>query len=176
MASGWPVTGADVAKTLKWPADRANEVTDHADAAVARIEKKVGPWHGQTLTHAVTARTARTAIVLPWPVATVDEVTLDGQAVEPDAIDPEAGIVYAHLAPGRIVVTATARDPESVPADIVLAGRKLGAHLAKQDLVGPRQPGQSGSSEKDVDVLQGFALPRAVSELIADYVLPGGFA
>jgi hypothetical protein len=164
-----------VAADMSWPADRADELEQYAASAVSAIERRVGPWHGQELTHAVTAVATRSAVVLPWPVASIDTVTVDGSAVTPTATDPEAGIVYGPLGPGRVVVTATARPPGTVPAEVILAGQRLAAFLAGPAKVGPKAPGRAGTNERDVDVLQGFALPRQVSELIKDYVLTGGF-
>lgn len=172
----WPITGAMVAADMSWPAERAGELDQYAASAVSKIEDKVGPWHGQQLTHAVTAVTTRSAVVLPWPCATVDTITVDGVDVGPLVADPDAGIVYGPLGPGRIVVTATARPSSTVPPDVILAGQRLAAFLAGPTKVGPKRPGAAGTNERDVDVLQGFALPRQVSELIADHVLPGGFA
>ena len=74
------------------------------------------------------------------------------------------------------IVGTNFRDTHLQLDEIVHAARKLGVHLAKQELVGPGRPGFAGGPDKDVDVQQGFALPRAVSELIADHVLMGGFA
>ena len=173
MALTWPIDGTAVAKNMKWPEDRADELQDYADTAVDKIEEKVGPWHGQDLQHTVQLRTSATAILLPWPVASVEEVTADGTAVTPAAVDERAGIVYGRFSPGQVVMTVKARPAASTPKDVILGGLKLAKHLAKQDLVGPRGAGQSGSSDKDTDVQQGYALPRAVSELIADHVLSG---
>ncbi|WP_309129476.1 hypothetical protein [Microbacterium sp.] len=176
MAIPWPTTGAAIAKSLKWGEDRYEELEDYALVAVSKIEEKVGPWHGQALTHTVAMRREVTRLVLPWPVDLVTGVVLDGNAVEYDAVDLGAGVVYGTFPAGVYTITATARAAASCPPDVALAARKLGAHLAKQDLVGPRQSGYTGGPDKDLDVQQGFALPRAVSELIADYVRPGGFA
>lgn len=172
----WPITGAMVADEMGWPSGRAGELEKYVRAAVSKIETKVGPWHGQVLTHAVTAVTTRRAVVLPWPVASIETVTVGGVAVTPSATDPEAGLVYGPLGPGRIVVTATARPAASMPEDVILAGLRLAGFLAGPAKVGPRAPGKAGTNERDTDVLAGFALPRQVSELIKDYVLPGGFA
>lgn len=181
MAIPWPTTGAAIAAGMQWPADRAADLEDYATVAVSKIEEKVGPWHGQVLTHQVLVRDVIgrrpvTRILLPWPIALLTDLTCDSEPAEYDTADLDAGVLHGTFPAGVYVVTATARAKESCPPDIALAARKLGAHLAKQELVGPRQPGFSGSAEKDVDVQQGFALPRAVSELIADYVRPGGFA
>lgn len=174
----WPITAVDVCKVMGWNTDRENEVEDYAAAAVTAIERKVGPWHGQPLQHAVTVRALSAGVILPWPVETVDTVTVDGAEVTPEAVSPEAGIVYLPSVLGRVVVTATARAAASVPEPVILAGRALAVFWAKQELVGPRVPGsgRAGSVEKDADVLQGFALPRRVSEMIRDYVLTGGSA
>ncbi|MEJ1087051.1 hypothetical protein WDU99_01825 [Microbacterium sp. Mu-80] len=176
MAIPWPTTGAAIATSLRWAADRAAELEDYAAVAVSKIEEKVGPWHGQDLAHAITTRRDLTRLVLPWPVALVTAITRDGASAEYDMVDIGAGVVYGTFPPGSYVVSATARSTASCPPDVALAARKLGAHLAKQELVGPRQPGFAGGPDKDLDVQQGFALPRAVSELIADYVPPGSFA
>ena len=172
----WPITSVMVATEMGWPASRAAELEQHVRAAVSKIEAKVGPWHGQVLRHSTTAVAVRKAVVLPWPVASIETVTVDGVAVTPSATDPEAGLVYGPLGPGRIVVTATARPAASVPDDVILAGLRLAGFLAGPAKVGPRSPGKAGTNERDTDVLAGFALPRQVSELIKDYVLPGGFA
>lgn len=176
MAIQWPTTGAEIAKSLKWAADRATELEDYAAVAVSKIEEKVGPWHGQELTHTAPVRRARQMLPLPWPIGDMPEVTRDGTSVELSAADLDTGILYGDFQPGTYTITATARPPASCPPDVALAARKLGAHLAKQELVGPRQAGFAGGSDKDLDVQQGFALPRAVSELIADYVPAGSFA
>ena len=176
MAIPWPTTGAAVATSLRWAADRAGELEDYAAVAVSKIEEKVGPWHGQELTHRFISMSAFQAMQLPWPVGAIPTVTADGNPVTVDAADLDTGLVYGSFPAGSYVITAVARAKESCPPDVALAARKLGAHLAKQELVGPRQAGFSGGPDKDLDVQQGFALPRAVSELIADYVPPGGFA
>ncbi|MFD6093654.1 hypothetical protein ACFWGN_16170 [Oerskovia sp. NPDC060338] len=172
----WPITGAMVAADMSWPPSRVGELEQYVAAAVSKIEVKVGPWHGQELTHTVTAVTVRPAIVLPWPCASIDSVTVDGAPLTPLTADPEASLVYGPLGPGRIVVTATARPPGTVPPEVILAGQRLAAFLAGPTKLGPKRPGAAGSNERDVDVLAGFALPRQVSELIKDYVLPGAFA
>jgi hypothetical protein len=115
-------------------------------------------------------------LALPWPIGMLLTVTRDGAPVTEQMTDVSAGVIYGSFPPGLYEITATARSAASCPPDVALAAAKLGAHLAKQSLVGPRQPGFAGGPDKDVDVQQGFALPRAVSELIADYVRPGGFA
>lgn len=172
----WPIKAAEVCADMGWPAARAVELEQYVAAAVDKIEAKVGPWHGQVLTHRTTAVVARKALVLPWPVASIDTVTVDGVGVTPSATDPEAQLVYGPIGPGRIVVTATARPASSVPDDVILAGLRLAAFFAGPAKLGPRAPGQSGTNDTDTGVLAGFALPRQVSELIKDYVLPGGSA
>lgn len=178
MAITWPTTGADLAKSLKWPTERIAELEDFAAVAVAKIEEKVGPWRGQVITHRVLLRKPATRIVLPWPIDDFPAITVDGTAATETAstVDLDTGIIYGDFPPGSYVITAQARPAASIPPDVALAARKLGVHLAKQELVGPRQPGFSGGPDKDGDVHQGFALPRAVSELIADHVLIGSFA
>ena len=178
MTLAWPVTGAAVAEALRWPADRADECADNAAAATTEIESKVGPWAGQQLTHRTRVATAREAIVLPWPVATIESVTRDGTALTVDAgdVDEDAGIVFGDFLAGKYVVTATARAAEDCPAPVKKAALALAVFWTKQDKLGPRLPGQVGSAEKDTDVSEGFALPRRVSEMIRDYVRPGGFA
>lgn len=176
MAIAWPTTGSDVAASLKWAADRAAELEDYALAAVSKIEEKVGPWHGQVLTHRFHATVSFQTMQLPWPIGDVPTITCDGAAVTASAADLDTGVVYGDFTAGAYVVTVNARPAATCPPDVKLASRKLAAHLAKQELVGPRQPGQVGAFDKDLDVHQGYALPRAVSELIADYVPPGSFA
>lgn len=176
MTIAWPTTGKDVATSLNWDAARADELEDYAVVAVSKIEDKVGPWHGQTLTHTVAVRSAESSIPLPWPIGALTAITRDGVVVTGAIADPDAGAVYGDFLPGTYTVTATARADTTCPPEVALAGRKLAAHLAKQEKIGPRQPGFSGSNDRDTDVLQGFALPRAVSELIADHVLIGSFA
>lgn len=175
MTIAWPTTGDEVAKSGKWDESQISALEDYAAVAVSRIEEKVGPWNGQTLTHTAVLRGTRSLIALPWPVAQAT-VTRDGEAVETAAVDRELGVIYGEFPPGEYEVTATARPGSTCPADVRLAARKLGSHLAKQELIGPRQPGFAGAADKDLDVLQGFALPRAVSELIAPYVFTGAFA
>lgn len=177
MAIAWPTTGVAIADVLRWPAERASELEDYAAVAVSKIEQKVGPWHGQELTHQVVVlHRPRSILALPWPIGLLVSVTRDGSAVTEEVTDLAAGVVYGDFPPGVYNVTANARPAASCPPDVALAAAKLGAHLAKQSLVGPRQPGFASGPDKDGDVQQGFALPRAVSELIADYVRPGGFA
>jgi len=175
VALGWPVTGEAVAAGLRWPAERAPELEDNAATATTKIEDKVGPWHGQQLTYRRVLRTAGN-IVLPWPVGSVDAVTVDGAAVEPSAVDEDAGIVYGPIGPGKVEVTATARAATTCPEPVMKAGVALAVFWSKQDKLGPRTPGQAGSADKDTDVSEGFALPRRVSEMIRDYVRPGGLA
>lgn len=177
MAIAWPTDGAAIAGVLHWGTERANDLEDYAAVAVSKIEQKVGPWHGQELTHQVVVlHRARRLIALPWPIAELVSITRDGDTVTEQLTDLAAGVVYGEFPPGVYTVTATARSRATCPPDVALAAAKLGAHLAKQSLVGPNQSGARGSFDKDTDVQQGFALPRAVSELIADYVRPGGFA
>ena len=176
MAIPWPTTGEAVAQSLRWATERAVELVDYADVAVTKIEEKVGPWHGQELAHTVTLHQERRVIALPWPIGLLAGLTRGDAPAPYDLVDPGAGAIHGTFPAGTYIATATARPAASCPADIALAARKLAAHLAKQELVGPRQPGFAGGPDKDNDVQQGFALPRAVSELIASYVLPGGFA
>lgn len=177
MPIPWPTTGEAIATQLQWSPDRAGELEDYAAVALSKIEEKVGPWHGQELTHRVlVVHRTRSVLVLPWPIGLLVTITRDGDPVTEQMTDLDAGAIYGSFPPGLYEITATARSKESCPPDIALAAAKLGTHLAKQSLVGPRQPGFTGGPDKDVDVQQGFALPRAVSELIADYVRPGGFA
>jgi len=176
MTIQWPTTGAEVATSLRWAADRADELEDFAAVAVSKIEEKVGPWHGQPLTFTVALHQAVGALDLPWPIGDFPTVTVNGSPVVVAAVDLDPGVVYGHFPPGTVVVTAVARPTTTCPPEIKLASRRLAAHLAKQELVGPRGSGFTGGPDKDIDVQQGFALPRAVSELIADYVRPGGFA
>lgn len=177
MAIAWPTNGGAIAGVLKWGNDRESELEDYAAVAVSKIEQKVGPWHGQELTHQVVVlHRTRRLLALPWPIGQLVSVTRDGSPVTEDVTDLDAGVIYGEFPPGVYIVTASARSSATCPPDVALAAAKLGAHLAKQSLVGPRQPGFTGGPDKDIDVQHGFALPRAVSELIADYVRPGGFA
>lgn len=176
MTIAWPTTGKDVATALTWDANRAAELEDYAIVAVSKIEDKVGPWHGQDLTHRVALRRAEQSIALPWPIEFLTAVLRDGAVVTDWTADLDAGTIYGDFPPGTYTITATARPAGTCPPEVALAGRKLAAHLAKQEKIGPRTPGFSGSNDRDTDVLQGFALPRAVSELIADHVLMGSFA
>jgi len=182
VALTWPVDGAAVAKHLKWPDSRADDCQDDAEAAVSAIEKRLGPWHGQELTHALTSRTEVTALRLPWPaavgypvVASVDAVTVDGVPFEPDTVDPDAGWIYGAFRPGRIVITATARDADTVPPEVVKAGVALAAFWLRQT-IGPTRPGNAGGETPDGDVQQGFAWPRRVSEMLREYLPLGAFS
>lgn len=176
MALTWPITGADVCTALGWAASRASEVEDQAQAAVKRVEHEVGEWHGQELTYTRRLRRSQRAVVLRCAVASVDEVTLDGVDITSSTeADEEAGIVYGPFGPGKIVVTSTARPAASVPEDVVLAARYLGAFWAKQEKIGNPSRSSRGT-EPDTDVQQGFAMPRRVSEMLTPYLLGGGFA
>ncbi|GAA4707417.1 hypothetical protein APR04_003799 [Promicromonospora umidemergens] len=177
MALSWPITGEDVCTALKWDTARASEVTDYAEAAVARVERECGPWQGQPITHRLTTRATRAALRLPWPIAhdSVPTVTVDGRAVSPVTPDPDAGLIYGRFPVGQVVVTATARAADTVPDDVILAARYLGAFWAKQEKVGNPSRSSRGT-EPDTDVQQGFAMPRRVSEMLRPYILVGGFA
>ncbi|QIK83107.1 hypothetical protein [Sanguibacter sp. HDW7] len=175
---GWPTTEADIRAATRW-ADTTHpdiDLPSIALAAVSMIEQRVGPWSGQVLTHTVTVRESTRAVVLPWPVASVDSVTVDGS---PITVETAHDVVYLDDVRGTVVITATARDADSAPWEVKLAGRALGAFLARQEAVSPKLPGNvriTGGDNPDVDVQQGFALPRRVSEMIRPYALTGAFA
>lgn len=177
---GWPTTPADIRAATRWAAeDYPDEVLDPiAQAAVSMIEARVGPWSGQELVHTtVHGRIPAEVVILPWPIAAVSSVTVDDVAVTPREV--EYGCVYLDVpATGTIVITATARASATAPPEVKLAGRALAAFLARQEIVSPNLPGnrRAGTDGADTDVLQGFALPRRVSEMIRPYVLAGGFA
>jgi len=174
MALTWPITGADVCTALGWDTSRAAEVADQAAGAVKRVEKAVGEWHGQELTHSRRLRREHRAVVLRCPVASVDTVTLDDVDITSSIeADEEAGIVYGPFGPGKIVVTSTARPANTVPEDVILAARYLGAFWAKQEKIGNPSRTTRGT-EPDTDAAQGFAMPRRVTEMLRPYLLLGG--
>lgn len=176
MALTWPITGEDVCTALQWATSRASEVEDQAKAAVERVEKEVGEWHGQELTYSRRLRRQQRAIALRCPVASVDVVTLDGVDITSSTeADEDAGIVYGPFGPGKIVVTSTARPASSVPEDVILAARYLGAFWAKQEKIGNPSRTTRGT-EPDTDVAQGFAMPRRVSEMLRPHLLTRGFS
>jgi hypothetical protein len=173
VALTWPITGEDVCTALTWATSRAAEVEDQAEAAVKRVEKEVGEWHGQTLTYTRQLRRQQRAVVLRCPVASVDTVTLDGTDITSSTdTDADAGIVYGPFGPGKIVVTSTARPADTVPEDVILAARYLGAFWAKQEKIGNPSRSSRGT-EPDTDVQQGFAMPRRVSEMLRPHLLLG---
>lgn len=176
MTIAWPTTGDDVAKSLNWPDSRGAELEDYAIVAVSRIEQMVGPWRGQALTYTLTLLDGAASITLPWPIGDMPTATRDGDPVTIQAVDLDAGIIYGDLTAGTYTIAATARASTTCPAEVKLAARKLASHLARQEKIGPAAPAFAGSDASDTDVLQGFALPRAVSELIAPHVRLGGFA
>jgi hypothetical protein len=175
VALDWPIDGEDVCTALGWDLSRATEVADYALAAVSRVEEEVGPWHGQALTHRRYLRTERESITLPWPVATITAVTVDAVAVTVEA-DVDAGILEGTFRRGQLQVTATARTAADVPDDVVLAARYLAAFWAKQEKVGNPARSSARGNDPDTDVLQGFAMPRRVSEMLRPHIPSWGFA
>lgn len=178
MALSWPIKGTDVLAAMSGTnAFSAEGLEDYATGAVARVEKEVGPWHGQELTHRVTVRRTRSALLLPWPVdpAGVLTVTVDGTAVSSLSVDPDAGLVYGRFPVGQAVVTAAARPAATVPDDVILAARYLGAFWARQEKITNPRVNNPGT-DPDTTVMQGFAMPRRVSEMLLPYLVTGGVA
>lgn len=176
---GWPISASDVRAELgsAWPPAPAPPAWDplavYATAAVERIEAEIGPRSGQSVTATVTG--PRRAVTLPWPVASLTQIEVDGADVDLDDydLDGASGIVLGPFPRGRIVVTAAA--PATAPTPVELAARYLAATWVRQSRVGPPRAA-SRADEPDGDVLQGFAMPRRVSEMIRPYVPVWGFA
>ncbi|WP_066586298.1 hypothetical protein [Cellulomonas timonensis] len=173
----WPISADDVRTELKWPAhtgEGPDPVAIFATGACARIEAEIGPRSGHPVLRR--SRGPASAVVLPWPAATLVSVTVGG--VELDVglfdLDGPAGIVYGRFGRGAIVVTATAPN-DGVPEFVELAARVLAATWVKQSKVGPPTARSRGTEPDGSDVLQGFAMPRRVSEMIRPEVPSGGF-
>lgn len=169
----WPITAADVQAELGWQSDQSVDLGLYARAAVERIEQEIGPRSGQAIV--ATGRGPVATIVLPHPAASLTSVTVGGATtdVAPFTLDAAAGIVTGPFGYGDVVVTAAA--PSTVDAPVELAARYLAATWVKQSKVGPVSA-RSRGNETDGDVLQGFAMPRRVSEMIRPYVPGWGFA
>jgi hypothetical protein len=170
---GWPISAGDVQAELGWQDDRDVDLGLYARAAVERIEQEIGPRSGQAIVAAERGPVA--AIVLPYPAASLTSITVGGAAADVGrfTLDTSAGIVSGPFGFGDVVVTAAA--PATVDAPVELAARYLAATWVRQSKVGPVSA-RSRGSEPDGDVLQGFAMPRRVSEMIRPYVPGWGFA
>lgn len=134
-----------------------------------RIEEVVGKRRGQLVTQRVPTDTS--AIGLVEPLAELVSVTSGASALDLATFsldDDEAPAVLSGRFPAGSVVTY--RCPAAVPADVELATMHLAVTWFRQDNVGP--PGQRASGS-DGDVLQGFAMPRRVSEMIRPYARTG---
>lgn len=176
----WPITAEDVRAELggTWvtsaPDEGAeDELTVYANSACERIEAEIGPRRGQTFSQSV--RGPATAVVLDWPAESITIVTAGGTPLPlpADAHQPGSAVVHGPFPRGLVTVTAVA--PEGVPDVVSLAARYLAATWVKQSKVGPPSARTRGN-DPDGDVLQGFAMPRRVSEMIRPYVIQGGFA
>lgn len=175
----WPISAADVRSELKWAAHQGEEpdpLAIYATAACERIEAEIGPRAGQTVGHARRFTGPRSAVVLDWPAATLTSVRVAAVEQDLDAfeLDGPSGIVYGPFGSGTVVVTAAA--PTGVPEFVELAARVLAATWVKQSKVGPPTARSRATEPDGADVLQGFALPRRVAEMIRPAVPVGGFA
>lgn len=169
---GWPITPNDVREELKWEqhsGEGPDELTIWANAAVSRIEREIGQHSGQQLT--IRVRAATGALVLPWPTASIQSVSVDGQAQDISAyyLDVEDQILEGTFPAGAVVIALA---PDTVAPEVELATRYLAATWARQSRVGPPSA-RTRAADPDGDVLQGFAMPRRVSEMIRPYVLTG---
>lgn len=169
----WPISAADVQAELGWQGDQGVDLDLFAQAAVERIEEEIGPRSGQAIV--ATERGPIDAVVLPHPAASLSSVTIGGTVADVGrfTLEAAAGIVFGPFGFGDVVVTAVA--PATVDAPVELAARYLAATWVKQSKVGPVSA-RSRGGEPDGDVLQGFAMPRRVSEMIRPYTPSWGFA
>lgn len=176
---GWPITAADVRAELSFPAFTPGEPEEtdplevYAQAACSRIEREIGPRAGQTIT--LRDRGPARTLVFEHPIEQLDSVTVGGSSLDVTDLDVDAsaGLVHGTFAEGLIVAVATA--PDGVPTEVELAARYLAATWYRQTQVGPPRA-RSQADDPDGDVLQGFAMPRRVSEMIRPYALEWGFA
>lgn len=174
MAANWPITAADLRSALGYSETQGDtsELGLFAAAACERVESLIGPWDGRVLTRTFHGPLA--SLRLPWPIASVAGITVDGIAVDLAAestivADTDAGIVRGRFNTGVIVVTCLARtDP---PTIVHLAGREVAKLWWQQSKNGPR--GLPTAAGDQVGPPMGADLPRKVEGWLSPYRMAG---
>ena len=178
------ITLAEARASLGWAtSDTSNDadLEKYIEAATPVIERETGPLIARTGV-VFTLDGGRTRLVLPTRFNTVTTLVESGVTVTDFVPEPSAGLITGgttgsprYFANGvqNIVVTVTTGAAE-VPANVKLATRELVTHLWRRG----RQSNipAFGAVPDGPIVPMGFALPRAVAELLKPNPPLAGFA
>jgi hypothetical protein len=176
VAATWPITAADLRSALGYTEAQgdSSELGLFAAAACERVEDLIGPWDGRVLTR--TFRGPLASLRLPWPVASVTGITLDGVSLDLSATgnyqvitDLDAGIIRGHFGQGVLVVSCLARS--GPPTIVHLAGREVAKLWWQQSKNGPR--GLPAAAADQLGPPMGADLPRKVEGWLSPYRMAG---
>lgn len=161
----WPIANEDEAALLQ----------EALDVAVEHVEKLCGPISSADREYKV--RPKRTKLVLPVTMVTkVTEVTdPDGNVVDPDDVDLEAGIItLPHWPASEKAWTVTATTGDDVKS-LERAAKIIASHLYEDHRGGGLLPGGRAypTGGEDTTSSMGFSIPRRAAELMAPYLLTG---
>jgi hypothetical protein len=174
MAANWPITASDLRAALGYTETQgeSSELGLFAAAACERIESLIGPWDGRELSR--TFHGPLVSIRLPWPVASVAGITVDGVPLDLGAgsgfvADLDAGIIYGPFGFGVIVVTCLARTRP--PVIVHLAGREVAKLWWQQSKNGPRGLPSAAADQQGPPM--GADLPRKVEGWLSPHRMAG---
>lgn len=178
-----PIVSLDELKTflrMTVEPDDAETLQDVLDAAIDVVDSRVGGLLAGTRTYRVYP--ARGALLIPPGLREVSTITdPDGNPVALDDVDVdlEAGILTplaGHITRGRawtVVAGSADRDTSS----LALAVKIIAAHLWQVQTGSPSGARRIGGQDMaEAQQRMGFAIPARATQLIADFIGPGGFA
>lgn len=171
----------DVKKYLKITRDHDDDTLQQIiDAAEAKIGMRIPLDPAEVRTSVVTPNGSY--LVLPWsPVVELTSITPNvGDALDVDLLVANGGVVEYIVGAGTfpatsytIVYKAGYPDPPGLPHNLKLAIYELVRHLWRPQR-GNQRPG-SPQSDAPSNTVPGasFLMPNRVTELLADFELPG---
>lgn len=172
----WPITTTDVRKALQFTTGQGDDedLQLYADAAMERVEEKIGPHRGQVFSSTVAGPTR--TILLDYTFEQI-VVEMDGAAfTDYFPADGEIGevAIEGRFTGRRVKIIGVC--PDTVPAVVEVATRELAAIWYRQANAGTVGRGGTRTPAVGPWVPLGFAIPREIDEKLAPFEahkLPG---